>query len=72
MYQNQSQQNLHNEDKKMKMRTHMVVMIVGFIALLIVSKLIGISAIPLFFFLCFFMMAAMMLGMSHGDMSDKK
>lgn len=51
----------------MKMKSHLIVMGAGFIVLLVVSRFIGISSILLFFLLCFFMMAAMLLGMSHSD-----
>jgi hypothetical protein len=56
----------------MKMKSHVIVMGAGFIVLLIVSRFIGISSILLFFLFCFFMMAAMMLGMNHNNTPDKK
>lgn len=51
---------------KMDMKTHVLWMFFGFVVLLIVSKIVGVSAFLLFFFLCFFMMALMMMGMGHG------
>lgn len=52
-------------------KTHLIIMGVGFVALLIISKFVGASAFLLFFFFCFFMMALMMLGMGHGGMDHK-
>lgn len=48
-------------------KNHLITMGVGLLALLVISKFVGISAYLLFFFFCFFMMATMMLGMDHGN-----
>ena len=45
---------------------HLIIMGAGFISLLLVSYVIGTSALVLFFFLCFFMMTIMMLW-GHGN-----
>lgn len=52
---------------KMDIKSHVLWMFFGFVVLLIVSKFVGVSAFLLFFFLCFFMMTLMMLGMGHDD-----
>ncbi|OGL29795.1 hypothetical protein A3D14_00240 [Candidatus Saccharibacteria bacterium RIFCSPHIGHO2_02_FULL_47_12] len=48
-------------------KNHLIVMGIGFAALLILSKFVGASALLLFFFFCLFMMATMMHGMGHDD-----
>ncbi len=50
----------------MNNKTHLIIMGIGFAALLTLSYFTGASAFLLFFFFCFFMMALMMLGMGHG------
>ncbi len=48
------------------MHTHLIWMIGGFIALLIVSKFVGVSFFLLLLFFCIFMMGVMILGMGGG------
>ena len=52
--------------------SHLVWMGVIFVALLVIGKVVGVGLILLFPLFCFFMMAAMMLGMGHGDDNDHK
>lgn len=51
--------------------SHLVYMGAIFVALLVIGKVIGVGLILLFPLFCFFMMAAMMLGMSHDNMDHK-
>ena len=51
--------------------SHLVWMGIGFVALLVIGKIVGIGLILLFPLFCFFMMAVMMLGMGHNSDNDK-
>ena len=55
----------------MNYKTHLIVMGLGFVALLALGQFIGASIVLVFLFFCMFMMAAMMLGMSHDDKDGK-
>ena len=50
--------------------SHLIWMGVIFVALLVIGKVVGVGLILLFPLFCFFMMAAMMLGMNHGGRDD--
>lgn len=56
----------------MSYKTHLIVMGLGFVALLALGKFIGASIVAVFLFFCLFMMAAMMLSMDHGGDKDNK
>lgn len=51
-------------------KNHLYIMGIGYLAILILALATGANVFFLFFFLCFFMMAAVMLGMNH-DGHDK-
>jgi hypothetical protein len=47
--------------------SHLIWMVGGFIFLLLLGKIVGVSLVLLFPLFCFFMMVAMMMGMGHGS-----
>lgn len=51
---------------------HLIWMGAGFVALLVIGKVVGISVILLFLLFCLVMLAAMMLGMNHTKDKDNK
>jgi hypothetical protein len=51
--------------------SHLIWMGVAFVALLVIGKVVGVGLFLLFPLFCFFMMAAMMLGMGMGHGDDK-
>ena len=48
-------------------KKHLIWMAIGFLVLLVLSSLVGVSAWLLFPFLCLFMMVMMMAMMGHSD-----